>query len=169
MTDAEGNRENKGAMDVLSERPKWLIALCLGGWIAALLIATFSCGIYIGRYGLSRAGLVLERPAGNRPQGMPPQGGGPAHPGAAPGERPALVGRVRAVSDDRLELATPDGVRPVTLTDDTIVLGPDREQITVEDLHEDMTVAIFGRMQQLGELIAERVEVLPAQNQQPPP
>lgn len=138
--------------------------------VSMLLIAAFSLGVYVGEHGWTRQGLTLQGP-----QRQPPAGGadqlGPAQPpgqqpGLPPGDplpggQPTLVGRVRLIMRDRLEVITPDGPRLIGLTPRTR-LEDQGQAVELSALREGQVVAIFGRPAEgRGMLLADLIILLP--------
>jgi len=149
---------------------RWQIGL--GALILALMLLTaaFSLGVYVGGHGLSREGLRLSGPA---PGG--PALGGPAPGGPAPGRidnqlrppgleaEPQVVGRVRAITPEGLELATRDGPRFVRLDESTQVEEFDGASAALTELSSGDMVAIFGELNAVDrrQLVATRIIRLP--------
>jgi hypothetical protein len=154
------------------------------GWIIGgavflqglLLIAAFSLGVYLERYGLTDEGLVYQGPGGaqdqrNQPPGglIPPGAGMPDAQGqnippflADLDEQPDLTGRIIRITPERLELATPQGRRIITLNEETIYQDIEGRELVLRDLHLEMIVAVVGHLANQGqELVAEQVIVLP--------
>jgi len=190
-------------------------AILLG---VVLLVAAFSLGVYVGRYGLTREGLSYsgpgmgaapvgagQAPGGQQPGQVPgnqPPGQVPGNPGQAPGSGagqipggqppnqgpssqgplpnapqalpsgldtpPRLIGRLIAISPDGLDLATPDGPRPVLLTADTVIEDGEGGALALSDLAPGDVVGIYGELSGGGAgrtLTATRVVILPPQPQ----
>ncbi len=138
-----------------------------------LLVAVFALGVYFGRYGLTREGLVYAGPGGARaqpaqqqqgPKGQQPQvqpGGLPQLP---PGltEPPQLIGRVRNISPEGLNLATADGPRPVLFDEQTTCRDYQGVELGLERLRQGMVVAVYGERSPDGRnLIASEIVILP--------
>lgn len=134
-----------------------------------LMIAVFSLGVYVGRYGLSREGLVYT-------SGPAPQPAQPAQPdnitprpnqpqqevlACIAAERPQVLGRLRNISRGALEIAIEQGSRPVLLDDQTTYEHCDGSTLTLRDLRPGMVIAVYGVPSDDGRnLIARRVIVL---------
>ncbi|MFQ6099745.1 MAG: hypothetical protein ACE5OS_00715 [Anaerolineae bacterium] len=142
--------------------------------VGMLLIATFALGVYVGEHGWTRAGLVLQGPGGGPVQPPPgdagassPPGAGLPQPGGTPlpggGRRPDLVGRIRAVFEGTLVLATPDGPRTVELDEHTRVETAEGDTHPLNNLERGQHVAVFGRRSGDGQvLVAELLVLLPS-------
>lgn len=165
------------------------------GWIVTgavllqlmLLIAAFSLGVYVERYGFTRDGLSYAVPIGRAPAGP----GGPGNPGGvgAPGgpdnppdnrpvgpggpgqlplgleEPPQLIGRVQRIYPDALDLAAPEGPRQVLIDESTLYEDIDGARLSAADLRPEMILAIYGHFTTEGRnLLAARIVILP-----PPP
>jgi hypothetical protein len=143
-----------------------------------LLVAVFSLGIYVGRYGLTREGLSYAGPGGGMPGGpmQQPQGGqprpgpqdtGPQAPQPLPpglDSPPQLIGRIINISPDGLDLATPDGPRPVLFTEETVFEDHEGGVLTVSDLTREAVVGVYGELSGGGAgrtFTATRIVVLP--------
>jgi hypothetical protein len=123
-----------------------------------LVAAAFSLGVYVGEHGWTREGLTYQP---QQPAGPLPGAGAPTGPG---GEPPLVTGRIRVISPQGLELATPDGPRFVQITPETSLEGPDGQELTLRDLARGDVVAIFGELMP-GDgprLLATRIVRLPA-------
>jgi hypothetical protein len=145
-----------------------------------LLAAVFSLGVYVGRYGLTREGLSYAGPGGGGPGqfpgGQPPGQGIPQQPGQQAGPNapqalppgldspPRLIGRIINISPSGLDLATPDGLRPVLLTEETVIEDHEGNELTLAELRRDNVVGVYGELTGGGAgrtLTATRVVVLP--------
>jgi hypothetical protein len=105
-----------------------------------LLAAAFSLGVYVGEHGWTREGLTYQP---QQPAGPLPGAGAPVGPG---GEPPVVTGRIRVISPQGLELATPDGPRFVQITAETRFEVPDGEDLGLQDLARGDVVAVFGEL-----------------------
>lgn len=151
---------------------KTVIQLAIGGFILVLMlvVASFSLGVYVGEHGWTRAGLQYT--------GGPPQAGGQGQPGpggkSQPGGQPqalpglpmgppAVVGRIRMINANGLELATQDGPRFVQLSDNTRFQDDQGKPMQLTDLNMGDVVAVFGRFVggDGGQLQAEVIVRLP--------
>lgn len=144
--------------------------LVAGGALILLLVhlvAVFALGVYVGRYGLSRDGLTLQRPRQAQQQpGAPPQGADPASP--LPGQ-PTVVGRIRYLSSNRVEVITVDGPRQLIANAQTRLRNQSGEQLPREALQEGQLVAVFGQTINNGQqLRADLIIILPNQGATPP-
>lgn len=133
--------------------------------VGMLLVAAFSLGVYVGENGWTWQGVSLEGPGQMQPPaGVPPGQGGPAGPmGGAqlPTGPPDLVGRLRAVADGTLSLATRAGPRTALVDQETEVRRPQGQVLDLAALRPGMNVAVFGRQEEDGRaLVAEVVLVL---------
>ncbi len=119
--------------------------IIIAGMIAA---ASFSLGVYIGKQGwtitkpsMTGPGQPPVQPQGN-PQDQPP-GGNSDTP-----NRPDLIGKVITVTTNSVELNTPDGLRSVSLTDNTRILKQaegELEPASVNDIQPGIRIAVFGQ------------------------
>lgn len=140
------------------------------------LIAAFSLGIYIGRHGFSRQGLSLQGP--QAAQQPPRPGGVPAgQPDAQPPQdqrsprlpgEPTIVGRIRRIGRDELDLATQEGPRLIILDSETRVWNEEGDRVEIEKLTEEQIVAIFGVFGDGGQqLHADLIVILPPPEERP--
>jgi hypothetical protein len=118
---------------------RWQIILGAAVLLVILLTGAFSLGIYVGRHGWGDDGL--------RYQPVGPEGG----PGAPPGSPqdfavnpPDLVGRIRALSQLGIQLATQDGPRIVEVSENTRVEDKDGTPQKLTNLRLGDLVAVFG-------------------------
>ena len=150
-----------------------------------LLVAVFSLGVYVGRYGLTREALSYAGPGGGpAPAQRPPDGQRPAQdapqqPGQQPGAQglppgldspPQVIGRIINITPDGLDIATPDGPRPVMLTEDTIIEDHEGNELTLSDLTREDVVGVFGELTGGGAgriFTATRIVILPPQPEEP--
>jgi hypothetical protein len=138
---------------------RWkIISTIAGGVILLLMLAasSFSLGVYVGEHGWTRDGLNYSAgpPAGKAPanDGLP-QGGPvlagtvrpPLSPAGLPAGRPDLTGRILRIRPQSIEVATPNGPRIVNLSPETRFLDEDGRTISLKDLKNGDTIAIFGR------------------------
>jgi hypothetical protein len=148
--------------------------LLYGAGILLLLlfhvVIAFALGVYVGRYGLTREGLTLQGPgnverppagaAPDRPGTGQPEPEGPAVP-ALPGE-PAVLGRIRRVGREMLDLATREGPRQVMVDAGTRVRDSTGAILNLEDLSPGQIVAVFGVRIDGGQgLQADLIVILP--------
>ena len=124
--------------------------LLLGGGILLLflihIVAAFAAGVYVGRHGLTREGLTLQGPLRNQNPAQPGTRPGAQNQPAAPnmpGE-PTVIGRIRRVDDQTLDLATREGPRQVMLDAETRYRDQAGELLGREVLAEGDIVAVFG-------------------------
>jgi len=113
---------------------RWLIAV--GALILAGMLAcgAFCLGIYVGKYGLTGEGLRAAF-----------QGRAAQQPAAAAG-RPDVVGRLRRVMPEALDLATASGPRRIELTPGTQFVDERGAALTAEDLLVGDLIAVFGEL-----------------------
>lgn len=157
---------------------RWL--QIVGFALAVLFVAAvaFSLGVVVGRYG---PGEWNPQQALGGPPGPPPGGPGRA-PGAGPqgGARPGgnplggfptppqVLGRVRRIAGDSLLLATPQGLRTVTLTQETQFRTQAGQPLDRAALQPGDVVAVWGTFSAPGgDLLAETVVRLENPPQQP--
>ncbi len=143
--------------------------LLYGAGILLLLlfhvVIAFALGVYVGRYGLTREGLTLQgpgnlAPAPDQPRRDPLEPEGPAAP-ALPGE-PAVLGRIRRVGREMLDLATREGPRGVMVDAGTRVRDSTGAPLNLEDLSPGQIVAVFGVRIDGGQgLQADLIVILP--------
>jgi hypothetical protein len=133
--------------------------------VGMLLTAAFALGVYIVEHGWTRQGLQYQPGAGKQPpapqggkkpplNGEPPARGQPpanqrppqgsAQPGGLPPGRPQVVGLIRVVALDALELATGDGRRLVHLLPVTRYAAGNGEPLRLEDLKIGGVVGVYG-------------------------
>jgi hypothetical protein len=144
---------------------RWQIILGAVLLTAVLLTAAFSLGIYVGRHGWGEGGLRYQ-PSG--PEGGP--GAQPGDPGGFAADPPDMVGRIRALSQLGIQLATQDGPRIVEVSEDTRVEDMDGAPLSLTDLRLGGLIAVFGDFTP-GDgrrLIASRIVLLPEKNPQQP-
>jgi hypothetical protein len=116
-------------------------AIIMAGMIA---IVSFSLGVYIGEQGWTWQPPSVAGPGSEgRPAGEPQQ------PQVAGGQTPRadLIGAVRRVSADSLELGTPEGLRTVLVDGETRLVrrvGGQEEPVRWSDLQRGTRVAVFG-------------------------
>ncbi|UCF59864.1 MAG: hypothetical protein JSV37_08855 [Anaerolineaceae bacterium] len=142
---------------------RWQIILGAVVLLVILLTAAFSLGIYVGRHGWGEEGLRYQPPG--------PEGG----PGAAPGQDfaanpPDLVGRIRALSQLGIQLATQDGPRIVEVSENTRVEDKDGTPLKLTDLRLGDLVAVFGEFTPGNgqRLVASQIVRLPERAPQQP-
>ena len=140
---------------------RWkLITLLAGGLVLLLMLlaAAFSLGVYVGEHGWTREGLSYSGPGGQVPAGNRPAQNGQAPGGAVPGKtpqlplapaglppgRPNLTGRIIRISPQKIEVASPDGLRIVAISEQTIFLEQDGTPIALKDLQKGDVIAIYG-------------------------
>jgi hypothetical protein len=118
---------------------RWQIIVGALVLLLMLLTGSFSLGVYVGEHGWTREGLRYQ-PG----QGQPPAAGPRAAPPDAAIGRPDIIGRVRSLSAEGLDLATPDGPKLVDLNDDTRVEDVQGASLNLDDLQPGDIVAVFG-------------------------
>lgn len=128
---------------------------------ALMLLAAFSLGVVVGHRGLL-VGTVENfgaRPAPGQQPLQPPTG--PVED--LPPGRPALVGRVGAITNEGLFIQTQQGPRLVQVDDDARVQDHRGQELSLKELRQGVYVAIFGEFSRDGRrLIAETIVVVPA-------
>lgn len=128
--------------------------------MALMLLACFSLGVYVGHRGLL-VGTVENfgaRPAAGQQPPQPPTG--PVED--LPPGRPALVGRVQAITNEGLFIQTEQGPRLVQVDDDAKVQDHRGQELSLKDLRQGVYVAIFGEFTGDGRrLVAETIVVVP--------
>jgi hypothetical protein len=117
----------------MAER-RWQILLGAAVLVLMLLAAAFSLGVYVGEHGWTGDALRYQ------PEALP---GAPALPAGAGGQ-PNVTGRIRRLSPQSLELATPNGPRHIELTSDTRYEDEQGTTIALEDLRPGQVVAVFA-------------------------
>lgn len=162
---ANGDRQG-----VTSRARKVLIGAGAALLILVMVLGAFSLGVYVGNRGLL-AGTLQDYGARRGPGQQPPQppaGSGqwtpqsPAGPQQElPPGRPALVGRLGAITNEGLFIQTPQGPRLVQVDEDTKVQDQQGRELSLDDLQQGMQVAIFGNFSSDGRrLIAETVVIV---------
>ena len=116
---------------------RWQIILGAVVLLVILMTGAFSLGIYIGRHGWGEDGLRYQ-PAG--PEGGPGLDG-PRDFAVNP---PDLVGRIRALSQLGIQLATQDGPRIIEESENTRVEDKDGTPLKLADLRLGDLIAVFG-------------------------
>lgn len=128
--------------------------------ISVMLLGAFSLGVYVGHRGLLVGTLdnFGARPAPGQGPAQPPTGAAQDLP---PG-RPALVGRVGAITNEGLFIQTPQGPRLVQVEEDTELQDHRGQGLSLADLQRGMHVAIFGEFSaDARRLVAETIVVVP--------
>jgi hypothetical protein len=144
----------------LKGRRWWVIG---GGVLLGLVVLTavFSLGVYVGRRGWGAGAPAVVGPA-QRPQG---QGQLPTAQ-VRPQARPALQGRIRAITPDGIAVNTADGPRFVRVTQETAYTRATENgeaEIDAAVLQLGQPVAVYGRLDpDTRTLTAERIVQLPA-------
>jgi hypothetical protein len=132
------------------------------------IVAAFALGVYVGRYGVTREGLTLQGPrnVGPAPAQPPDKAPQPVQPGAdqpfgpsLPGE-PTVIGRIRRIGRNTLDLATREGPRQVVLDEETKVRTQAGEIVALDGLAEGQIVAIFGLFRDDGQQLQANVVIL---------
>jgi hypothetical protein len=113
---------------------RWLIGIGAVIVVGMLLCGAFSLGIYVGKYGFSAQGIGAASQAGGLPQARPAAG------------QPDLVGMIRRVAPDSLEVATRQGPRWVDLGADTQFVDERGVALSADDFHPGDLVALFGEL-----------------------
>jgi len=117
---------------------RWLIKIGAAVLALMLLIAAFSLGVYVGRYGWGHGAVQLQPSA--------PRGGDAAQglPLLAPGREPEVIGMLRRGSAAGIELATRDGPRWIELDSDTRALDMQGRTLGLRELQPGDILAVFG-------------------------
>jgi hypothetical protein len=116
---------------------RWLITVGSGILILISLVGTFSLGVYVGRHGLSQDGLRYQ--PGNLAQ---PQPAGRSQ--ILPKGDPDVVGLIRALSPQGLQLATKEGPKWTEIDEDTQIINPQGRILKLTDLNLGAFVAVYG-------------------------
>jgi len=124
-----------------------------------LVSSAFALGVYVGEHGWNNTAFAdqprdILQPAGQLPpldQPFPPDihqsPSGQPIPGLPPG-RPQIIGRIRQITPDALELATQTGPRRINLTEQTRYIQQSGESLVLKDLQRGDMVAIYGEVTQ---------------------
>ncbi|MGD2252139.1 MAG: hypothetical protein PVF70_04405 [Anaerolineales bacterium] len=154
---------------------RWQIIIGAVILMLMLLVGAFSLGVYIGEHGWTRQGLRYQPGPGDaqvQAPGPPPNQGPAQVPGnqsfpGQVGDEPDLVGRIRRLSPDGIELATPQGPRMIEWGAEVIVEDRQGVRLTPRDLKRDDIVAIFGEFipGDGGRLVAHLIVRLPPPSQ----
>ena len=119
---------------------RWQIVVGAVMLLLILLVGTFSLGVYVGRHGLSQEGL--------RYQPAPPRGITEPKPAERakdlPAGNPDVVGRIRALAPQNIQIATKDRPRWVEVDDSTRVHEANGQSLDLTDLRLGDVVAVFG-------------------------
>jgi hypothetical protein len=144
---------------------RWQIILGAGVLLLMLLAGTFSIGVYIGRHGLSRDGLRYQPSQIDNPQVLQPV----ERPSGIPEGEPKLTGRLRSASRQGIVLATQNGIRFVTIDEETKLLNGRGEALQRSDFNSGDILAIYGQfsINEGNQLLAEVIVRLPQQQPQP--
>ncbi|HHH41202.1 MAG TPA: hypothetical protein ENK56_04275 [Chloroflexi bacterium] len=147
----------------MNQNHRVLIWVGAGVIVLMLVTAAFALGVYVGEHGWTREGLTLGGPGEPDRQPGPPGGAGMPPGQPLPGGQPTLVGRIRLRLDEGLELATPQGPRPVSLTSTTRFEDAQGNPIEPDTLRRGDIVAIFGHFEEGGQrtLVADLVVRFP--------
>jgi hypothetical protein len=140
---------------------RWQIAIGALVLLLMLLAGVFSLGVYIGRYGLSREGLQYQPAQLTNPQGIQQAN----RPAGIPEGEPQLIGRLRFVGRQGVELATQEGIRFVAINQETRLLNGRGEDLQRSDFQTGDILAIFGEfsVNEGNQLLAEIIIRLPQQ------
>ena len=157
----------------------WTLLLGLIIITGILVTAAFSLGLYVGKRGLIEQGIQQginqprqtvnnQQPA----QNLPDQNAAQAHDNQSAQirqEQPDLTGRFVNFSDNLLVLNTPNGMRQVILSEDTLLISPEKGELSWEDISRGDTLAIFGSLNEnTRQLEAVRIILLPVNQQSLP-
>ena len=143
---------------------RWQIAIGALVLLLMLLAGVFSLGVYIGRHGLSREVFRYQPAQITNQQGLQQA----IRPAGIPEGDPQLIGRLRLVTRQGIELATQDGVRFVAINQETKLLNGRGETLQRSNFQTGDILAIFGdfSLNEGKQLLAEVIVRLPVQ--QPP-
>ncbi len=119
---------------------RWLLISGAVILILISLVGTFSLGVYVGRHGLSQEGLRYQP---SQPDKIPQPNTGARPPGLPDGD-PDVIGAIRALSPQGLQLATKDGPRIVEVDDVTQIIDPQGQSLSLLDLRLGDIIAVFG-------------------------
>ena len=119
---------------------RWQIIIGAVMLLLILLTGAFSLGVDIGRHGLRQEGLHYQ----------PSQPGDKLEP--LPADRPwnlqlgepDLIGLIRVISPQGIQLATQEGPRLLEADEATRVLDTEGQLLKLADLHLGDIVAVFG-------------------------
>jgi hypothetical protein len=145
---------------------RWQIAIGAVVLLLMLLIGTFSLGVYIGRHGLSREGLLYQPVQQIKPQALQPAD----RPSGIPQGEPDLIGKLRSGTKRGIELATKNGIRFVAIDENTRLLNERGETLEGSDLRAGDILAIFGefRANEGQQLLANVIVRIPEQRSPQP-
>ncbi len=120
---------------------RWQIAIGAIILLFILLTGAFSLGVYVGRQGLSREGLRYELPEPGGAVGIAPAD----RPSGFPDRQPDLIGRLRSISAEAIELATPDGVRFILTDENTRFRDAQNQTLNASELQQGDILGVFGK------------------------
>ena len=154
----------------------WSILIGLIIISAMLVTAAFSLGLYIGKRGLIEEGIQQginqPRQTANNPQpaqNLPAQGTNntsktplPQAQAQALQEEPDLTGRFINLENNLLVLNTPNGMRQVAVSEDTLLISPGNGEISWQELSRGSVLAVFGTLNEdTRQLEAQCILLLP--------
>ena len=119
---------------------RWQIIIGAVMLLLMLLTGAFSLGVYIGRHGLSQEGLRYQP---DQPGGMPEPLPADRPRNLQLGE-PDLIGLIRDISPQGIQLATQEGPKLLETNDATQVFDTDGQPLKLADLRLGDVVAVFG-------------------------
>jgi len=119
---------------------RWQIIIGAVMLLLILLTGAFSLGVYIGRHGLSPEGLRYQP---SQPDGMPEPLPADRRWNLQFGE-PDLIGLIRDISPQGIQLATQEGPRLLETNDATRVFDTVGQLLKLADLRLGDIVAVFG-------------------------
>jgi len=130
------------------------------------MTAAFALGVYVGEHGWTRSGLP-HQPGGqtppdrnqippnggqDSPRGQPPQNPdgdapqGQRPPNGLPPGRPQIIGRLREIKPEILELATQEGLRVISIAPETRYLDEKGKLLIADDLNKGDILGLFGHI-----------------------
>ncbi len=126
--------------------------------ISLMVLASFSLGVYVGHQGLlvGSLGNFGARPEPDQPLQQAP----PSQPENLPEARPALVGRVAGITNEGLFVRAGDGLRLVEVSEQTRVRDRQGAELSLDELRQGMSVAVFGAFSDDGRTLTAQVIVL---------
>ena len=135
--------------------------------IGMIAIGSFSIGIYIGKQG-----WILKAPSITLPDQRPAQitrnSQDTKQGNVDPPRQPDLVGIVRNITTETIEIQTNQGIKTVFFSDDLVVLQQDSGKIkpsTTRNIYPSDRIAVIGEFQNAGKsLLGEIIIILEIQH-----